>query len=136
MHETIKQQIKNLESAISKFELKDNIAVFRWADISMLDFFRQVKERDGFFQDDGFVSTTAVVPKSNYDNLIEMKIVVPAGIGRGAYIAPMSAFPKECEFVLQRGTIFKIAEIMKKENKYWQVTIFVVDCVPKDLDKI
>lgn len=129
----IKNFVMNMESAINKFELRDNIAVFRWAESSMLTFFEKLKDSGEYFQDDGFVSTTAVVPKPIND-LIEIKILVPAGMGRGAYVAPMSAFPKECEFVLQRGTIFKVLEIVQKENANWQVTVGVVGCKPKVLD--
>ena len=131
---TFKNITMNMETAINKFELKDNIAVFRWADISMLDFFIQVNKRDVFFQDDGFISTTAVVPKITYDKLIEVKILVPAGMGRGAYIAPMSDFPEEAEFVLQRGIIFKVLEIKLKEDESFQVVVEIVGCKPKDLN--
>ena len=131
----LKNMAMHMESAINEFELNDNIAVFRWADISMLDSFRQVKERNVLFQDDGFISTTAVVPKTKYDNLIEVKILVPAGMGRGAYIAPISDFPEEAEFVLQRGTIFKVVDIIENETSGWQVTIKIVGCSPKKLYK-
>ena len=129
----IKNLIMNMESAISKFELRENIAVFRWANPSMLNFFETVRDSGGFFQDDGFVSTTAVVPKP-IDNLVEVQIFVPAGMGRGAYIAPMSDFPDECEFVLQRGTIFKVLDIVKNENSRCQVTVEIVSCKPKILE--
>ena len=129
----VKDQIRHMESAISTFELKDNIAVFRWAELSMLKFFEKVRDNGGFFQDDGFVSTTAVVPKP-LDDLIEVKIGVPAGMGRGAWIAPMSEFPEECEFVLQRGTIFQVVDITQEENKRWKVFIVIVGCRPKELN--
>ena len=131
--DTFKRFVMNMESAINKFELRENIAVFRWANPSMLNFFEKLKDSGEYFQDDGFVSTTAVVPKP-VDNLIEVKIIVPAGMGKGAYIAPLSDFPKEAEFVLQRGTIFKVLEIIQKENANWQVTVGVVGCKPKVLD--
>ena len=131
--DSFKDMAMHMESAINKFELRDNIAVFRWADISMLNFFEKVRDSGGFFQDDGFVSTTAVVPKTKYDNLIEVKIIVPAGMGRGAYIAPLSDFPEEAEFVLQRGTIFKVVDIVENESSGWKVTIKIVGCSPKKL---
>ena len=127
-----KNMAMHMESAINEFELNDNIAVFRWADISMLNFFRQIKEHNVLFQDDGFVSTTAVVPKPIND-LIEIKILVPAGMGRGAYIAPISDFPEEAEFVLQRGTIFKVVDIVENESSSCKVTIKIVGCSPKKL---
>ena len=129
----LKEQIHHMESAIDTFELKDNIAVFRCANLSMLKFFEKVRDSGGFFQDDGFVSTTAVLPKP-VDNLIEVKIGVPAGMGREAWIAPMSMFPEEAEFVLQRGSIFQVKDIVQEENKRWKIFIVVVGCKPKQLD--
>lgn len=37
-----------------------------------------------------------------------MKVVVPAGKGTGAYIAPLSNDVSKCQVVLPRGTQFKI----------------------------
>ena len=107
---------KSLESAINKFELDDNIVVYRRADISLLDYFEKILQSGGIFQDDGFITTTALEIGSN-EREIEISVIVPKGKGYGAYIAPVSQFPDECEFLLSRGTLFKVREVDRKNFK-------------------
>lgn len=112
----VAEMAKHMESAINKFELKDNIIVYRRADISLLSCFEKIALFGGIFQDDGFVSATTLRIGSTA-NEIEISIMIPKGKGRGAYIAPMSLFPDECEFVINCGTIFKIIHIEYSEEK-------------------
>ena len=119
------EMTRNIESAISKFDLRGNIIVYRRADISLLKYFEKILKSDGIFQDDGFISTTTLKIGSS-DEEIEMIITVPKGLGYGAYIAPMSDFPEECEFLLNRGTLFKVREINKNESGNFQIFIEVV----------
>ena len=131
--EMIKQQVKHLESAISEFELSKSVMFHRLADVSLLNFFRIVHTNVGYFQDEGFTDTSALHIDAP-ENFIEVKILVPLGKGRGAYLAPMSQFPEECQFTLNRGTIYKVLEIKQTENGIWQVIIEAVGRKPKELD--
>lgn len=132
--EMIKQQVKHLESSISHFELNDNVMFHRLADISLMRFFQTVWAKDEFFQDEGFTDTSALHIDAPNKNFIEVKILVPMGKGRGAYLAPMSNFPEECQFTLNRGTICKVSEIEQNEAGIWQVTVVVIGRNPKELD--
>jgi uncharacterized protein (TIGR02452 family) len=132
--EMIKQQVRNLESAISEFDLSRSAIFHRLADISLLNFFQIVHANDGYFQDEGFTDTSALHIDAPNENFIELEIIVPMGKGRGAYLAPMSAFPEECQFTLNRGTIYKVSEIKQTEAGIWQVIVEVVGRNPKELD--
>ena len=66
-------------------------------------------------------------------DFIELKIIVPVGKGRGAYLAPMSQFPEECQFTLNHGTIYEILNIEQDESGIWQVTVKAVGRKPKEL---
>ena len=126
----IKNLALNLESGISKFNLPDNITIYRRADISLLDYFEKIFESGGIVQDDGFITATTLRIGST-ENELEIYIIVPKGIGHGAYIAPMSITPEECEFVLNRGTFFKVCKV-DREN--FQVVVEVLGRSPKELD--
>ena len=132
--EMIKQQVRNLESAINEFELSRSVIFHRLADISLLNFFQIVHANGGYFQDDGFTDTSALQIDAPNENFLEVKILVPHGKGRGAYLAPMSAFPEECQFTLNRGTIYKVLEIKQTEAGIWQVIAEAVGRKPKELD--
>lgn len=132
--EMIKQQVKHLESSISRFELNDNVMFHRLADISLMKFFQTVWAKDEFFQDEDFTDTSALHIDAPNKNFIELKILVPMGKGRGAYLAPMSDFPEECQFTLNRGTIYKVSEIEQNEAGIWQVIVVAIGRNPKELD--
>lgn len=123
---------RNLESAINKFDLEDNIIIYRRAEIALLNYFEKIFQAGGIFQDDGFTSCTALKIGST-ENEIEIVVLVPKGKGYGAYIAPLSAFPEECEFVLNHGTIFKIRSIEEYEPKNFRVVVEVIGRSPKEL---
>ena len=131
---SIKQEIKHLESAISKFNLSHNVTVFRLADISMLKFFQFVEWKNGFFQDDGFTDTSMLHIDAPDENFIDVSIQIPAGDGLGAYFAPFSQFPDECQFTLNRGTIYKILRLEQSESEIWKMVVRAVARAPKELD--
>ena len=126
------EMTKNIESAINKFDLKDNIIVYCRADISLLNYFEKILQTGGIFQDDGFTSCTTLKIGSS-DEEIEMVITVPKGKGYGAYIAPMSDFPEECEFLLNRGTFFKVHDINKNNFGNFEIYVEVVGRSFKEL---
>lgn len=129
----IKEQTKIMESAIDKFELPQNMMAFCRADISLLPEFERMFECDGIFINEAFTSTTALQIGST-ENEIEICFLIPKAIGIGAYIAPMSEVPDECEFVLNCGTFFKVIEIKKDESGHVQVVLAVIGRSPKELN--
>lgn len=122
--------IKTIEHAIDNFELKDDMIVHRKVSMSLM---KQFQVND-IWQDEGFCSTSTV--NGSYSGHIDgdvcdITIKVPKGKGRGAWMAPISKFPNENEFLLNRGTLFKILSI--KGN---HVEMEIVGREPKDLDNI
>ena len=131
--EMIKQQIKHLEEAISRFELSANVILHRLADMSLMRFFQEVWANDVYFQDDGFTDTSALHIDAPSKDFIELEIFVPQGKGRGAYLAPMLDFPEECLFTLNRGTIYKITDIEQNDLGIWRLKIMAIGRNPKEL---
>ncbi len=125
----IKNLTANMESGIGKFELPDNIVTYCRADISLLDYFEKILKSDGIIYDSGFTTTTMLKIGSTESEL-EISIMVPKGIGHGAYIALISAFPDECEFVLNRGTFFKVRKVDRENSK---VILEVIGRSPEEL---
>lgn len=96
-------------SAIDKFTLGDDIKVDRRAGLEYYGnnpaaFIGQT------ITDGGFASTTVekINPWSK-SNVIQ-HINVPKGKGRGAYVASISKFKNEREFLLQRNSQFKVTD--------------------------
>lgn len=111
---TTMENIENVTDAISQFELKDNIRVYRTCEE---DVFRSLKKDVGsVFIDDGFTSTSVLSTPVASGN-VTMVIDVPAGKGVGAWIAPLSGTEEEYEFLLQRGTKFRIKSVLESNNK-------------------
>ena len=75
-----------------------------------------------------------MLPIGSTENEIEICFLIPKAIGIGAYIAMMSEFPDECEFVLNCGTFFKVHKIVKDEFEHVQVIVKVLGRSPKELN--
>lgn len=108
----IRDMITNLDSAIGRFELKDPIRVYRTCEKDVLE---ALKAQPGaVFRDPGYVSTSALSKKVASGNIV-MEIDVPPGIGHGAWINPLSgAEDEEFEFLLPRGSEFKVLGVSQR----------------------
>lgn len=106
---SLQDMIQNIDSAISQFDLKSPIKVYRTCEKDVL---RNLKLEPGStFHDDGFVSTSVISEKVASGNIV-MEINVPAGKGHGAWINPLSgAQDEEWEFLLQRGSDFRVQSV-------------------------
>ena len=106
---SLQDMIQNIDSAISQFDLKSPIKVYRTCEKDVL---RNLKLEPGStFHDDGFVSTSVISEKVASGNIV-MEINVPAGKGHGAWINPLSgAQDEEWEFLLQRGSDFQVQSV-------------------------
>jgi len=109
----IRDCIDHITSGLAKFGLKKSITVYRGAESDIFGGFKTAKEINAMAKagarlvDKGFMSTSAA-EGDQFGGRYRFIITVPAGTGRGAYVAPMSHFNSENEFLLQRGTSFKI----------------------------
>ena len=110
--EKLRPIIKNIDSALSKYELSQSIITYRGINVSAFDNGIQVGSS---FTEKGYSSTSVDkfiagdFLKSEKDVL--MRIVVPSGKGRGAFIGNVSNKPSEREFLLARDTKFTITKI-------------------------
>ena len=124
---TTKENIDHLTDAISRFELHDNIQVYRTCE---MDVFRNLQKNVGsVFVDDGFTSTSILKTPVASGN-VRMVIDVPASKGVGAWISPLSGTEEEYEFLLQRGTRFRIDAIQETTDEI-QIHMTVLDNDPK-----
>ena len=124
--EFVKQQIKGLDSAISRYELKDNIRVQRGVMNDVID--KLVEDNDvqeslseligKKFHESAYSSTTVV--QNNGVATAKptiLDIEIPAGTGRGAYVNQLAGQfqDTEYEFLLKRGSTFTIKEVREEE---------------------
>lgn len=109
----VEQEIEYIEKAIGKFELQDNIKVYRTCERDVLQAIGNVGDS---FKDNGFVSTT-IFDKSVASGTVDIVIDVPKGNGRGAWIQPLSGSPDEYEFLLQRGSVFEVSKITETNGR-------------------
>lgn len=58
--------------------------------------------------------STSPTPLSSFGSYT-LKIKVPSGIGRGAYLEELTSSPQEYEFLLARETKFKITNVINKK---------------------
>ena len=110
--ESLRGQIKAMDSAISKSELQKPIVLHRGSDASLLGGETdpdEIMEKYGgrIVKDRGFTSTSAV-RGSHFVRQMHYVITVPPGKGRGAFIKSMSLRKKENEFLLKRDSRFLI----------------------------
>ena len=112
---------KQIDAAISRFTLKENILVQRGVDdfygasiIGETDW-NEISETVGMiFQESDYTSTTALLKNSvatAKPYLFEIEI--PAGKGRGAYVNKLAGLNEdvEYEFLIARGSKFKITGV-------------------------
>ncbi|BAB07250.1 BH3531 [Halalkalibacterium halodurans C-125] len=129
--ERVKEQIKHIDEAIRKFELKDGIMVYRNVGRDALpSSSERLKDLEGtIYKDDGYMSTSVLREGafSSYDVMFE--ITVPGGKGRGAYINEISLFKdEEYEFLIKRGASFRITEVVE-EGRMTVIRMEMIDDV-------
>ena len=103
---SMQDTVRDISAALDKFKLKRALTVYRGADESI---FGGRKTAGAKLTDKGFMSTSAS-EGAQFHNSYRFVITVPAGTGRGAYIAPVSHYGSENEFLLQRNSTFKIVK--------------------------
>ena len=102
----------DLDSAISKFELKDNITVYRGIDDNALAELDLNNIVGSIYEDKGYMSTSPIHADIVDRKDALMEIQVSAGKGKGAYVNSLSGYKdEEYEFLLKRGTNCEILSV-------------------------
>lgn len=107
--------INGLDGAINKFNLKDDIIVYRNVGRDALPpHGYDIMELKGMeYSDKAYMSTSVLKDGAFSTHDIMFEIVVPKGKGNGAYINEISSFKDiEYEFLIKRGAKFIIKEVM------------------------
>lgn len=116
---------QNLDSAISRYELKDNISVLRGVMNDVVDRLAvQYDVQSSIYEligkkyiDNGYMSTTALHVGNNVAvcKPTVFDIEIPAGVGRGAYVNQFAGDYRdtEYEFLLKRGASFTILDVIE-----------------------
>ena len=122
----------SISSAISKFELTENIVTYRGVNLDAFglsggdDMFSTATEKGmkalvgTTFVDKGFMSTSAVKSSAFNSKDARISINVPKGKGRGAWVKPLSIYTHENEFLLQKGSGLKITKV-EKVGGHWEI---------------
>lgn len=110
----IQNAVKNIDTAMQKFNLTENITVFRGGSNKLVggaSTLEEVKALIGATVRDNGIMSTAVTQGAAWGssgNNIGYEIQIPKGRGRGIYIDPISHYQGEQEFMVARGTEYKI----------------------------
>ena len=115
--------IKALDKAISKFNLNEDIVVYRGTEGADFDL-----SKGSIITQKGFTSTsTSFETAESYVNSVEsewmekptvLKITVPKGKGRAAFVANTATFvPEESEVLLKRNSKLKITGTQKVNGR-------------------
>ncbi len=123
--------VKNMDAALAKSELTQPITVMRGSSASLLGGYNTVEDIKKYVvgqkvTDKGYTSTSAD-SQAAFGGAIIYKINVPAGKGNGMYVAPVSKHKSEYEFLIPRGTTYKVTDVTEKNGK----PLVTLDVVPK-----
>jgi ADP-ribose pyrophosphatase YjhB (NUDIX family)/DNA polymerase III epsilon subunit-like protein/predicted DNA-binding transcriptional regulator YafY len=128
----------DITDAINKIEpLKDDVFLYRSISGSVGNMVNGLNEGDEFVNN-GFSSTSLDKGKALFilniadENKGLLKMIAPAGT-RGAYVDAVNDEKYEFEFLLQRGTKFRVVEKGKEKHEYLgQIPVTFVEIVSQD----
>ena len=116
MEKDLQNRVKQINNAMNKYELGDDLFVYRGCSGDLFGGLYEADEiRKNYLgrvvRDRGFVSTSAIKGKQFIKKNIQLKIRVPHGKGRGAFISPLSHYPQEHEFLLKNNSSFRVTNV-------------------------
>lgn len=112
------KSIKNLDSALGKFRLEENITFYRGVSYEELEFLKKSNEIKNFVSLTTDKDTIAKFFIEDYGGGEIIKFNLKKGT-KGAYVGTNSANPGEREFILSRNSKYSIKNIKDQ----WEVTI-------------
>ena len=124
------EQIKCIDDLLSSFELDDDITVYRNVDAEMFaDYFDDTQKLVGKeITEKGYSSSSVVQSGAMTDKDCKIKIHVPSGKGRGAYINNLSEYKdNEYEFLIPRNSKFRIVKVEETEEDLLLEMEMIVD---------
>lgn len=126
------EDIRLLDSAIASYDLQDNIIVYRGVDakafgVSSADKINENILGKALKSDNAFLSTStdkfiAGDFLTDESQSVLLKITVPSGRGRGAYISSVSGKSSEREFLIKRNPTL-IPHALSSEGNYKVVEV-------------
>lgn len=138
-HESYKRKIENMTNALEKSSLKEDVVVHRGIGGSLAqmlgvdneilnnrDFQNSLKHTS--FTEKGFFSSGGSTKDCFGGVTIHAK--VPKG-SKGMYVAPISKFSSEHEFILQRNSSFMINDFIR--NDKGQITDLIVELIDQTI---
>ena len=126
---SVEKQIREIDSAIDKFELDDDIKTYRGT--NLIEFGRDIYSADDLeslvgkeitMKGYSSTSTEISVAEDDFDGEVLIEYNVPKGKGRGAYMDYVTVIDnvpdsdRESEFVLKRDSQIIIDEVKTRED--------------------
>ena len=126
---SVEKQIREIDSAIEKFELDDDIKTYRGT--NLIEFGRDIYSADDLeslvgkeitMKGYSSTSTEISVAEDDFDGEVLIEYTVPKGRGRGAYMDYITVIDnvpdsdRESEFMLKRDSQIIIDEIKTRED--------------------
>lgn len=114
------KSIKNLDSALNKFKLDENITFYRGVGLEELEFLKKSNEIKNFVS---LTTDKDVVAQDFFEYNDSKGAVVKFNVpknSKGAYVGLNSSTPFEREFILERNSKYTI----RNRNGEWEVTIY------------
>ena len=125
----IEKQIELIDSALARFELKDYLRLYRGRgrqDSITKEMIGTVLDDDSAYQSSSLLRKVAEDFARHKGNPHIYEICMPPGKGRGAYVAAMSRYEHEQEFLIARGTKYKIVGVTE-DGEFTRVKLEVIE---------
>lgn len=110
----VQNAVRNIDTAMQKFNLTENITVFRGGSNKLVggaSTVEEIKAMIGAVVRDNGIMSTAVTRGGAWGSSghnIGYEVEIPKGRGRGIFIDPISHYKGEQEFMVARGTEYRI----------------------------
>jgi hypothetical protein len=124
------EKIKNTDSALAKTKPnKTTLRLRRGVGSSVFDLIKNAP--DGVFIDQGYTSTSPCSKGGFSGN--EVEIIIPKGVGKGAWVDDISSHKGELEYLLPRGAKFQVCNIEEKDGKK-KAQLILLGFEPRDIN--
>lgn len=110
--------VREMDALIDGYDLPNDVVLFRRVDANALP--NDPRSIVGGTYEDRAYMSTSIFERNNFVGSDEylMKLRVPAGRGRGMYVNDMSSSKDEHEFVLARGSRFRVVSVTEEGGKF------------------